>query len=104
MAVIKVDPDWVGDYAKKVADAATELSEGATVLNTAPLGPEAFGSLGRTVRTADAYLRAAEALRGQLTRGVDALTTASENLAEVAEKYRASDDDGAVTLRRSGGE
>ncbi|MGW5053256.1 hypothetical protein [Actinokineospora sp. NPDC004072] len=104
MAVIKVDPDWVGGYAKKVAAAAAELSEGAAVLSTAPLGPEAFGELGRTVRIADAYQRASAALRGQLDRGVESLSAAAESLGKVAEQYQTSDDDGAVSLRRSGGE
>ncbi|GGS23341.1 MULTISPECIES: hypothetical protein [Actinokineospora] len=104
MAVIKVDPDWVGGYAKKVASAAAELSDGAAVLDTAPLGPEAFGSLGRTVRIADAYQRASSALRAQLDRGAESLAAAAESLTEVAGKYRTSDDDGAVALRRSGGE
>ncbi|GAA4443702.1 hypothetical protein GCM10023148_50750 [Actinokineospora soli] len=104
MAGIKVDPDWIGGYAGTVATAAGELSDGAAVLDTAPLGPEAFGELGRTVRIADAYQRASTALRGQLNRGVESLTAAAESLGDVAEKYRASDEDGVVALRRSGGE
>ncbi len=104
MAGIKVDPDWIVDYAKTVSAAAGRLSDGATVLDTAPLGPEAFGELGRTVRVADAYQRASTALRAQLTRGVEALTSAGESLEDVAGKYRTSDDDGVVALRRTGGE
>jgi hypothetical protein len=104
MAGIKVDPDWIVDYAKTAAEAAGRLSDGATVLDTAPLGPEAFGELGRTVRTAEAYQRASTALRAQLDRGVEALTSAGETLRDIADKHRASDDDGVVALRRSGGE
>lgn len=104
MAGVTVDPDWVSGYGTVVSAAADRLADGAAVLDTAPLGPEAFGELGRTVRTADAYQRASTALRGQLARGVDALAAAAESLGDVAEKYRASDDDGVVVLRRSGGE
>jgi hypothetical protein len=104
MAAIKVDPDWVIDYAKKVSSAAGRLADGAAVLDTAPLGPDAFGELGRTVRVADAYQRASSALRAQLARGVEALTSAGESLEDVVGRYRTSDDDGVATLRRSGGE
>lgn len=104
MAGIKVDPDWVSGYGGTVSAAADRLADGAGVLDTAPLGPEAFGELGRTVRTAEAYQRASTALREQLARGVEALNAAAESLNEVAEQYRTSDDDGVVTLRRSGGE
>ncbi|SDD47644.1 type VII secretion target [Actinokineospora iranica] len=102
MVAIRVDPAWVSGYAKKVAEAADELAKGAEVLNTAPLSTEAFGALGRTVRTAESYGRAAEVLRAQLTRGVEALESAAVALGQVAEKYRGSDEEGASTIKRSG--
>ncbi|MDQ3403794.1 MAG: hypothetical protein M3548_10420 [Actinomycetota bacterium] len=102
MAAIRVDPDWVGGYAEKVAKGADDLAKGAETLRTAPLTSEAFGSLGRTVRVADAYGKASESLRAQLVRGVEALEAASASLLVVAEKYRTSDGDGAQTINRSG--
>lgn len=104
MTVISVDPDWVSGYAKKVSTAAGELAKGADLLRAAPLGPEAFGSLGRANRVTDAYTRAAEMLRSQLARGVEALEAAAESLEQVAEKYQTSDGDGAQTIKRSGRE
>lgn len=101
MAGIKINPDWVGGYAKRVARAADELDKGEDLMQTAPLGQESFGELGRTVRSADAYARASEMLRGQLSRAVEALTSASEGLREVAERYRAADDDSAHLIKRS---
>ncbi|GLZ39927.1 type VII secretion target [Actinokineospora sp. NBRC 105648] len=102
MAAIEVDPAWVSAYAQKVSAAADELSKGAEILRTAPLTPEAFGSLGRTARVSDSYTRAADALRTQLTRGVEALESAATALGQVADKYQGSDDDGAQSIKRSG--
>ncbi len=102
MAAIRVDPVWVSGYAEKVAEAADELSKGDDLMRTAPLGTEAFGSLGKSVRIADSYGRAAEVLRGQLTRGVEALEAAAASLGQVADKYQGSDDDGAQSIKRSG--
>lgn len=102
MAAIEVDPDWVAGYAKVVARAADQLSASSELLATAPLTTETFGSLGRTVRTAEAYGRASQALRWQLARGVEALAAASDGLTQVADQYKVSDDDGAHSIRRSG--
>ncbi|WP_051386042.1 hypothetical protein [Actinokineospora inagensis] len=102
MAAIEVDPAWIGGYATTVATAAEELGNGADVLRTAPLTPEAFGSLGRTTRVTESYTRASELLRGQLARGVEALHAASAALTQIADKHRVSDDDGAQSITRSG--
>ncbi|MGH3863160.1 hypothetical protein [Actinokineospora sp.] len=102
MTAIKVDPDWVSGYAKKVAENAEALGAGADVLNAAPLTAEAFGSLGRTVRIAESYGRAAEVLRGQLTRAVEALESAAHSLGQVAETYAVSEGDSVREINRSG--
>jgi hypothetical protein len=102
MAVIKVDPDWVRGYARQVAAGAETLSTGSDALTAAPLTAESFGSLGRTVRIAESYGRAADVLRGQLIRAVEALESAAHSLDEVAETYEVSDGDGVHTLNRSG--
>jgi hypothetical protein len=101
MAGIKIDPDWVSGYAKRVARAADELDKGADLMGSAPLRHDSFGDLGRTVRSADAYARAAEMLRGQLSRAVEALTSAADGLRDVADRYRAADDDSAHLIKRS---
>ena len=102
MATIKVDPTWVSQYAYNVGEAAEVLSEGATMLQAAPLTAESFGTLGNSVRVTESYLRAAEALRNQLNRGVEALKSASTSLTQVAEKYESSDGDGIASINRSG--
>ncbi|CRK59987.1 hypothetical protein [Alloactinosynnema sp. L-07] len=102
MAAIKIDPDWVSGYAKKVAVGADTLSSASELLNTAPLTAESFGSLGRTVRIAESYGRAAEVLRGQLTRAVESLASAAGSLGDIADTYRGSDEDSVQTIKRSG--
>ncbi|GAA3002214.1 hypothetical protein [Actinokineospora diospyrosa] len=102
MAAIEVDPAWISGYATTVATAADELGKGADTLRTAPLTPESFGSIGKTTRVTDSYLRAADLLRSQLTRGVEALTAASTALSQIADKHQGSDDDGAQSIKRSG--
>ncbi|WP_436492363.1 hypothetical protein [Actinokineospora sp. HUAS TT18] len=102
MAAIKIDPDWVSGYAKQVALGAETLSSASGVLNTAPLTAESFGSLGRTVRIAESYGRAAETLRGQLTRAVESLEAAAHSLGEIADNHRVSDEDSVQTINRSG--
>ena len=99
---IRVDPTWVGQYAKKVGDSAELLSSCSTTMQEAPLTAESFGALGNQVRVTESYLRAAEALRTQLTRGVEALKSASTSLDQVVEKYESSDGDGIASLNRSG--
>ncbi|WP_156757903.1 hypothetical protein [Actinokineospora pegani] len=102
MATIRVDPAWVGQYASNVHDAAEVLAEGGQVMRTAPLTADSFGSLGKTVRVSESYLRAAEVLRAQLTRGVEALQSAATGLDGVAKQYQSSDDDGVASINRSG--
>ncbi|WP_424189826.1 hypothetical protein ACOBQX_13950 [Actinokineospora sp. G85] len=102
MSTIRVDPTWVGQYASTVHEAAEVLAEGSRVMGTAPLTADSFGSLGKTVRVSESYLRAADVLRAQLTRGVEALRSAATGLDGVAERYQSSDDDGVASINRSG--
>lgn len=102
MTGIKFDADWVGGYAKLTAASADALDEGVRTMAADPLTEESFGQLGRTVHTTQAYARAAQQLRDQLARAVDALRSASTGLDKVAEVYRHTDDDGAVTVKRGG--
>jgi hypothetical protein len=101
MAGIEVDPDWINGYAKTLGTASDELGKSAESLGGASLGAEAFGELGRTVRTADAYQRAATTLRDQLNRAVESLRSASEGLCEVAGQHTGRDEDSAAQIRRT---
>ncbi|MBP2476180.1 hypothetical protein JOF53_005052 [Crossiella equi] len=101
MTKVRIDTDWLGGYAKQVAAAGEELRRASGALNAAPLGPEAFGELGRELRTAESYRRAADLLRGQLTRAGEALASAATELGEVIEHYRGGESDSALDLRRS---
>jgi hypothetical protein len=98
---IEVDPAWVDGYATKVRDSADDLRKAADSLNGAALGADAFGELGRTARTADAYLRAAGTLREQLGRAVDSLSSAAEGLNSVTRRYSTDDEDSAGQINRA---
>jgi hypothetical protein len=66
-----------------------------------PLGDEAFGELGRQVRTAEAYQRAAACLSDQLTRAVETLHAASDSLNEVVSRYQGSEHDNVKSIKRA---
>ncbi|MFC0115022.1 hypothetical protein [Kibdelosporangium aridum] len=100
MAGVKIDPDAVAGYAKTMAAGADRLDSTALTLNGS-LGTEAFGELGRQVRTADAYSRAASTLRDQLARAIETLNAASDTLTHVAERYQSSDKDTVQTMKRA---
>ncbi|MGW0523843.1 hypothetical protein [Crossiella sp. NPDC003009] len=100
---VRVDTDWLNGYAKQVAAAGDELGRAAGSLGASPLGPEAFGELGRQLRTAESYARAAELLRGQLARAGEVLRSASGELGEVVKHYQGGESDSASGLRRTEG-
>jgi hypothetical protein len=97
---ITFDAAWVGGYAKLTAASADALDEGVRTMATDPLTEESFGQLGKQVRTSQAYSRAAQELRDQLTRAVAALNSASSGLEQVTRKYVDSDEQGAATITR----
>lgn len=101
MRGVEINPELVARYGKLAAGAADDLDHGAGVLRSAPLDNEAFGKLGRTVRTAEAYARAARTLQAELHRATEALTSVSEELREVAQRYRRTDEDAAVAIKRN---
>jgi uncharacterized protein YukE len=98
---IEVDPERVSAYAKTTEQAATDLSGASETLSGAHLSTEAFGELGRTVRTAEAYSKASSTLLGQLSRAVEALHAASTGLDKVAESHRGADEDAAKNISRA---
>lgn len=98
---MEVDPDRVSAYAKTTGKAATDLSGAQGKLTSTHLSSEAFGELGRTVRTSEAYSKASGTLLSQLSRAVDALHSAAEGLDKVAESHRGSDEDAAKQISRT---
>ncbi|MBP2322502.1 hypothetical protein JOF56_002887 [Kibdelosporangium banguiense] len=101
MAGMKIDPDGVTSYAKTMTKGADQLGSAADALKGDTLGVEAFGELGRQVRTAEAYSRAASALCDQLDRAVESLHAASDSLTEVAERYLTGERDAVQQIKRS---
>lgn len=100
---VRVDTDWLNGYAKQVTAAGDELGRAAGSLNTSPLGPAAFGELGREVGSAESYARAAELLRGQLNRAAELLRSAGVELGEVVSHYKGGEFDSTAGLRRTEG-
>jgi hypothetical protein len=97
---IKLDPAWLNDYAKLTADSAGALAEGVKTMNVAPLTDESFGRLGQQLGTPQAYGKAAQLLRGQLARAVEALTATSEGLEKVTEIYVDADETSVQAIKR----
>jgi hypothetical protein len=97
---IKFDAGWVGGYATLAGNSAEALAEGVKTMGMAPLDQESFGDLGRTVHTTQAYTKAAQLLRDQLGRAVEALAAASDGLERVTAVYRDTDDLGVQGMKR----
>ena len=91
---ISVDPRWLELYAKRVEEAAEELAHARDALRQSPLPPATFGELGRTLRSSEAYGRAAGLLNQQLDRACEVLASAATGLHKVADHY--GDEDEAV--------
>ena len=100
MTDIKFDASWVGGYAELTANSADALAEGVKTMDVAPLDQESFGELGRTLNTTQAYGKAAQLLREQLDRAVEALNAASDGLAQVTSVYQDTDDLGVQAINR----
>ncbi|SHE42719.1 hypothetical protein [Streptoalloteichus hindustanus] len=98
---IRVETDWLRDYARRVDQGAQAVRRARDTVNAHPLPPEAFGELGRTVRVTDAYGRAAALLRQQLDRACEVLGAAGVGLVKVADHYEGHDSDNASTLKRT---
>ncbi|MFD1147969.1 hypothetical protein [Saccharothrix hoggarensis] len=98
---VSVDPRWLELYAKRVDEAAEELSKARDALRDAPVRERSFGELGRTLRNAEAYRRASEMLNHQLDRACEVLTSAGQGLHEVAEHYGAQDDEAVALIKNA---
>lgn len=96
---VSVDPRWLELYAERVDEAAGELARARAELRDAPVRPRSFGELGRTLRSAESYGRAAGLLQRQLDRACEVLTAAAAGLHEVAEHYGAQDEDAVALIK-----
>lgn len=100
MTGIRFDAAWVGGYGQLAGDSAEALAEGVRTMAIEPLDEESFGQLGQTVHTTQAYGKAAQLLRAQLGRAVEALASASDGLEKVTAGYVDTDDEGGIAIRR----
>ncbi|ONI82809.1 hypothetical protein ALI22I_41945 [Saccharothrix sp. ALI-22-I] len=98
---MSIDPRWLELYAQRVDEAAEELTRARAELREAPLRTQSFGELGRTLRSAEAYGRAAGMLNQQLDRACEVLTSAAKGLHDVAEHYGAQDDDAVALIKNA---
>ncbi len=99
MAGIQVDHGWIASYAKTAEQAGDELAAALHTLRGSPLTSAAFGDLGRTVGSEDAYHAAAATLQQQLNRAADALHAAATNLRTVAAEHSSSDERQAAAIK-----
>ena len=103
---VEVDARWLELYAKRVEEAAEELTRARDELRAEPVRAQSFGELGRALRNAEAYGRAAGMLNQQLDRACAVLTSAARGLHEVADHYGSQDDEALALIeavdRRAG--
>jgi uncharacterized protein YukE len=98
VAGIKVDLGWLTGYATTVEQAGDDLATALTELDGKYLTARAFGDVGRQLGTMAAYQNAADTLREQLSRAVDALFSAAGNLRVIAREHSASDQQQAASI------
>ncbi|MEU4802123.1 hypothetical protein [Actinosynnema sp. NPDC023587] len=98
---IAVDARWVELYAKRVDEAAEELARARTGLRVEPVRPQSFGELGRALRSAESYGRAAALLNQQLDRACEVLTSAAHGLHAVAEHYGSQEDEAVALIKNA---
>ena len=96
---IKVDPNWIADYAKTAEQAGDELATALHALRGVALTSAAFGEVGRLVGSAHAYNGAAAVLQEQVSRAADALRAAATNLRGIATEHSSADEDQASSIR-----
>ncbi|MFD9733998.1 hypothetical protein [Umezawaea sp. NPDC059074] len=98
---VSVDARWLELYARRVDEAAEELGQARAHLREAPLSPRTFGEIGRTVRGAEAYGRAAALLQEQLDRACEVLTAAGQGLHDVAGHYGGVEDEAVHVIKQA---
>lgn len=104
MDTVRVDVDWLGDYAALLDGRADEVGGVLGTLRQNQLEDEAFGEVGQSMGTPQSYQRAAESLLTQLVRAEEVLTAAAAALRQVSEHYQGTDLDGAKTIEKKAGD
>lgn len=102
MDTIKVDLDWLRDYATVLDRRADEARGVLGSLREHRVDDDLFGEVGRSLGTPRAYQAAADSLFAQLDRAEEVLTAAATALRQAAEHYEGTDVDGALTLENRG--
>jgi hypothetical protein len=95
---IRADLDWLRDYAGVLDRGAGAASTVLDSLRAHPLTEDAFGEVGRSLRTFESYQRAADSLLGQLGKAHEVLTAAAGELRKVVEHYTGTEDDATREL------
>ncbi|HEY0637648.1 MAG TPA: hypothetical protein VGD67_08375 [Pseudonocardiaceae bacterium] len=104
MDQVRVNVDWLEDYAALLDRHADEAGTTLTSLRSHGLSDEAFGDVGQEMGTPRSYQRAAESLYTQLGRAEEVLSAAAAALREVSEHYQGTDLDGALGLTKKAGD
>ncbi len=104
MDTVRVNVDWLADYAAALDKHSDEAHAVLGALREQPLDDEAFGDVGQSMGTPQSYQRAADSLMAQLTRAEEVLTAAATALREVSEHYQGTDLDGAKILEKKAGD
>lgn len=100
MDAVRVDLDQLTDYATALDRRADEAQAILDGLRGHQLDDEAFGEVGQSLGTPQAYQRAADALFAQLGRAEQVLAAAATALRQAADHYEGTDVDGAKTLEK----
>jgi acyl-CoA reductase-like NAD-dependent aldehyde dehydrogenase len=98
---VSVDARWLELYAERVDEAAEELAHARAELRNGPLRPQSFGEIGRTLRSAEAYGRAATLLQQQLDRACEVLAAAGKGLHDVAGHYGGVEDEAVQHIKKA---
>ena len=100
MSGIRVDTEWLTQYAGQVRAAGEEIAAARRELDGTRLEPESFGEVGRSAGAADAYARLAALLGDQTRRAGEVLTGAGDELRQVVDFHTGGDDDNAKDIAR----
>jgi uncharacterized protein YukE len=95
---IRVDLDWLRAYAAMLDRRADEARAVLGAVTEHPLDDDAFGEMGQSLRTPQAYRRATGSLVTQLNRAGEVLAAAAAALRQAAQHYEGADTAGALAM------
>lgn len=102
MDSVRVEVDRLLEFAAGLDERADEAHAALRTVTQHRLEPEAFGDLGRSLGTPQAYQRAADRLEQQLQQANRVIEAAAAALRDAAGHYRGEDTDAARTLEQRG--